>query len=216
MVQLIGAKQIMKLVSYVRDVKNFLERCRLSLKNFVQWFFRTLNRRTHLRMAFRKIRDETTEHIDYLSSALKKLVLPLSLCYLSLGVLFGNNVIDSLFLGILIFVYSHFLPDLLSPFRIKNKKARNKDGSWFKKYVLLFLAPLFIFLLWGDRIPVLRTTEHFHNARSLGVYSMFLLLLGLIFYGNVPLSLGRILEIFSLAIFGSIGYLTHLKVDRIL
>ena len=206
----------MNLVGYVRDVESFLKRCRLSLENFIQWFFQTLNRKAQLKIAFQKIRGETAEHIDHLSSALKKLVLPLSLCYLCLGFFFGNNVIGSLFLGILIFVYSHFLPDLLSPFRIKNRKEKNKDASWFKKYALLFLAPLFIFLLWGDRIPVLRTTEHFHNARSLGVYSMFLLLLGLIFYGNVPLSLGRILEIFSLAIFGSIGYLTHLKVDRIL
>jgi len=206
----------MKLVGYVGDVKNFLERCRLSFENFVQWFFRTLSHRAHLRIAFQKVRDETIEHIDYLSSALKKIVLPLSVCYLCLGFFFGNNVIDSLFLGVLIFVYSHFLPDLLSPFRAKNRKERNKDGLWFKKYTLLFLAPLFILLLWGNGIPALRTTEHFHNARSLGVYSIFLLLLGLIFYGNVPLSLGRILEVFSLAIFGSIGYLTHLKVDRIL
>jgi hypothetical protein len=206
----------MKLVSYVRDVENFLERCRLSLENLVQWFFRTLSRRAHLKIGFQKIRDETTEHVDHLSSALKRFVLPLSVCYLCLGFFFGNNVVDSLFLGILIFVYSHFLPDLLSPFRIKNRKERDKDRPWFKKYALLFLAPLFIFLLWGDGIPALRTTEHFHNARSLGVYSIFLLGLGLIFYGNVPLSLGRILEVFSLAIFGSIGYLTHLKVDRIL
>jgi len=205
----------MKLVSYVGDVKNFLERCGLSLKNFVQWFFRILNRRTHLRMAFRKIKDETTEHVNYLSSALKKLVLPLSICYLCLGFFLGNNVIDSLVFSILIFIYSHFLPDLLSPFRVRNRK-KDKDRPWFKKYALLLLAPLFIFLLWGDGIPLLRTTEHFHNVRSLGVYSLFLLLLGLIFYGNLPLSLGRILEIFSLTIFGSIGYLTHLKVDKVL
>jgi len=206
----------MKIVDYIRNVNNFLKRCRLSLENFVQWFFRTLNRRAHLKISFQKIRGETAEHVDHLCSALKKLVLPLSVCYLCLGFFFGSNVIDSLFLGILIFVYSHFLPDLLSPFRIKNRKERNKDGSWLKKYALLFLAPLFIFLLWGDGIPALRTTEHFHNARSLGVYSIFLLLLGSIFYGNMPLSLGRLLEVFSPAIFGSIGYFTHLKVDKIL
>jgi len=206
----------MNLVGYVRNVESFLKRCRLSLENFVQSFFQTLNRKAHLKIAFQKIRGETAEHIDHLSSALKKLVLPLSICYLCFGFFFGNNVIDSLFMGILIFVYSYFLPDLLSPFRIKNKKEKNKDTSWFKKYALLFLAPLFIFLLWGDTIPALRTTEHFHNARSLGAYSIFLLLLGLIFYGNVPLSFGRILEVISLAIFGSIGYLTHLKVDKIL
>jgi len=196
-------------------VKNFLERCRLSFENFVQWFFRTLSCRAHLKISYHKIGDETAEHIDYLSSAFKMLVLPLSICYLSLGFFLGNNVIDSLFVSMLVFVYSHFLPDLLSPFRIKNRKKRDKE-AWFKKYALLFLAPLFIFLLWGGGMPALRTAEHFHNVRSLGVYSIFLLLLGLVFYGNVPLSLGRILEIFSLAIFGSIGYLTHLKVDKVL
>jgi len=60
-------------------------------------FFRTLSRRAHLKMAHQKIRDETIEHIDHLSSALKKIVLPLSVCYLCLGFFFGNNVIDSLF-----------------------------------------------------------------------------------------------------------------------
>jgi hypothetical protein len=206
----------MRLAEYVRGLKGFLGRCRLSFENFVQWFFRGLSSKAHLRVAFLKIRCETAEHVDHLTSVLKKLVLPLSICYLCLGFLLGNNVVDSLFLSIVIFVYSHFLPDLLSPFRIKNKKGGNKDGSWFGKYALLFLAPLFIFLLWGSGMPVLKTTEHFHNARSLGIYSVFLLFVGLIFYGNLPLSVGRILEVFSLAIFGSIGYLTHLKVDKIL
>jgi hypothetical protein len=206
----------MKLARYVRNLKGFLGRCRFSFENFVQWFFRTLSRKAHLKIAFRKIRGETAEHVDHLSSALKKLVLPLSVCYLCLGFFLGNNVIDSLVFSILVFVYSHFLPDLLSPFRIKNRKEKDEDRPWFKKYALLLLAPLFIFLLWGDGIPALRTTEHFHNARSLGVYSIFLLLLGLVFYGNLPLSLGRILEVFSLTIFGSIGYLTHLKVDKVL
>lgn len=205
----------MNLASYARYLENFLRRCRRSLEIFILGFFRTLNRRAHLKIAFQKIRGETAEHIEHLSSALKKFVLPLSICYLCLGFFLGNNVIDSLVFSILIFIYSHFLPDLLSPFRISNRE-KDRDRPWFKKYALLFLAPLFIFLLWGDGIPLLRTTEHFHNVRSLGIYSLFLLLLGLIFYGNLPLSLGRILEIFSLTLFGSIGYLTHLKVDRVL
>ncbi|MEM4703990.1 MAG: hypothetical protein QXJ02_02860 [Candidatus Bathyarchaeia archaeon] len=125
-------------------------------------------------------------------------------------------MIDSFLFGLALFVYSHFLPDLLSPFRIKNQKEKKKDMSSFKKYLLLLLAPLFLFLLCGDGIPVFRTTEHFHNKKSLGIYSMFLVLLGLALYGNVPLSLGKILEVFAPAIYGSIGYLTHLKVDKIL
>jgi len=206
----------MKIGRFVGSVEGFLKRCRLSFENFVLWFFRTLNLNAHLKITLRKIRHETTEHIDYLSSTLKQVVLPLSICYLCLGFFFGNNVVDSLFLGLVIFVYSHFLPDLLSPFRIRNRKEKNNDGTWVKKYALLFLAPIFVFLLFGDRMPAFRTVEHFHNIKSFGAYSIFLFLLGLIFYGNIPFSWGRILEVFSLTIFGSIGYITHLKVDKIL
>jgi len=205
----------MKLDSFVRGVKSFLEHCRLSFENFVLWFFRTLSLRAHLKVNFQKIRDETTEHINYLSSTLRQVVLPVSLCYLCLGFFFGNNVIDSLFLSALIFVYSNFLPDLLSTFKIRNRKEKDKDGAWYKKYALLFFAPIFIFLLWGHGTPSFKTVEHFHNVKSLGAYSIFLFLLGLILYGNLPLSWGRILEVFSLTIFGSIGYVTHLKVDKI-
>jgi hypothetical protein len=206
----------MKTDSFVRDVKDFIEHCELSFESFIIWSFRTLSLRAHFKVAYHKIRDEAAEHVDYLTSTSKRFILPLSACYLCLGFLFGNNVIDSFLLSILVFVYSHFLPDLLSPFRIRNRKDRNKDGGWFKKHALLFFAPIFIFLLWGEKMPAFRTMEHFHNIKSLGAYGIFLFLLGLIFYGNMPLSFGRILEIFSLTIFGSIGYVSHLKVDKIL
>jgi hypothetical protein len=122
-------------------------------------------------------------------------------------------VIDSLFLSVLIFVYSNFLPDLLSPFR--NRKRQSRDEALFRKYALLFFAPIFIFFLMRDGIPAFKTAENFHNLKSFGAYSIFLLSIGLLFYGNVPFSLGRIIEILSPTIFGSIGYLTHLRVDKI-
>jgi hypothetical protein len=206
----------MQLDSFTKNLKRLLEHAKLSFENFVKWFFRALNLRADLNVSFRKIRDETAEHVNFMGSALKKIVLPLSVCYLLSGFFLGNNVVDSLFLSILVFVYSNFLPDLLSPFRFRGKKEESKDEIWFKKYGLLFLAPIFIFLLWGDGIPVFRTTEHFHNVKSLGAHSLFLFLLGLVFYGNMPFSLGRILEVLSLTMFGSIGYALHLKADGIL
>jgi hypothetical protein len=206
----------MKRVSINRGWESFIENFRHSFENLILSFFRTSNLRAHFKITYRKIREETTQHVSFLSSTLKKVVLPLSVCYLFAGFFLGNNVIDSLFLSLLIFVYSSFLPDLLSPFRIRKKKEKNKDVPWFKKYALLFLAPLFIFSLLGNSAPIFKTTEHFHNLKSLGAYGIFLFLLGLVFYGNMPLSWGRILEVFSLAIFGSIGYITHLKVDKIL
>ena len=206
----------MKRADINRGLDGFFENFRLSLENLILSFFRTLNLRAQFKITYRKIREETTEHASFLSSALKKFVLPLSVCYLFAGFFLGNNVIDSLFLSLLIFVYSHFLPDLLSPFRIRNEKEKKKDAGLSKKCALLFFAPLFIFMLLGSGTPIFKTTEQFHNLKSVGMYSIFLFLLGLVFYGNLPLTWGRILEVFSLAIFGSVGYITHLKVDKIL
>ena len=206
----------MKRVSINRGWESFIENFRHSFENLILSFFRTSNLRAHFKITYRKIREETTQHVSFLSSTLKKVVLPLSVCYLFVGFFLGNNVIDSLFLSLLIFVYSHFLPDLLSPFRIRNEKEKKKDAGLSKKYALLFFAPLFIFMLLGNGTPIFKTTEQFHNLKSLGMYSIFLFLLGLVFYGNLPLTWGRILEVFSLAIFGSVGYITHLKVDKIL
>jgi len=206
----------MKLNNAIKNVGNFLGECRLSFENFVLWFFRTLSFKAHVKITFQKIRNETIEHVRYLSWTLKHIVLPLAICYIWLGVFFGKNVLDSLFLGVLIFVYSNFLPDLLSAFKIRNKKEKEKGEAWYKKYALLFLAPIFIFFLLGNHVSTFKTAEHFHNIRSLTAYGIFLFLLGLILYGDASLSWGRVLEVFSPTMFGSIGYVAHLKVDKIL
>lgn len=204
----------MKRDAFQKNMKYFFEACNVFFSDFIQWFFRTLNRKTRQKVTLRKIREETAEHVSHLGLTLKRVILPLSLCYLFIGFLLGRNVMDSLFLGLLIFIYSNFLPDVLSPFRNRKKQTTNETA--FKKYTLLFFAPIFIFLLMKDGTPTLRTAETFHNLKSLGVYSIFMLLLGFAFYGNLPFSIGRVIEIMSPTIFGSLGYLTHLKVDRIL
>jgi hypothetical protein len=206
----------MKLPVSIRRLKQLAEHAKLFFENLIKSSFQMLNQKIHFKITFKKIKEETTEHVGGVFSAFKKIVLPMSVVYLLTGLLLGNNVIDSLFLSVLVFIYSSFLPDLLSPFRTKNRQRQNLDKSWLRNCLLLFLAPLFIVLLWGDGTPIFRTAEHFHNLRSLGAYSVFLSLLGFVFYVNVPFSLGRILEMFSLAIFGSIGYAVHLRIDGIL
>jgi len=200
----------------IRRLKQLAENAKLFSENFIKSFFQMLNQRIRFKITFKKVKEESREHVGGVFSAFKKVILPISVVYLLTGLLLGNNVIDSFFLSILIFIYSSFLPDLLSPFRIKKRQSQNLDKSWWRSHLLLFLAPLFIVLLWGEGAPIFRTVEHFHNLRSLGAYSVFLSLLGFVFYANVPFSLGRILEMFSLAIFGSIGYAVHLKIDGIL
>jgi hypothetical protein len=47
------------------------------------------------------------------------------------------------------------------------------------------------------------------------VYGSFLLILGFFAFVEFPTNVGNITEIISLPIYGVVGYLTHLKVDKI-
>jgi hypothetical protein len=60
-----------------------------------------------------------------------------------------------------------------------------------------------------------KTAENFHNFRSLTVYGGFLLLFGFVVFGGFPVSFGQVTEILILPFYGALGYLAHLKVDRI-
>lgn len=163
------------------------------------------------------MRCETLEHVGLLIKVFKWVVLPTSLFYIfSNFYFFGENALDSMFLGIFIFFYSNFLPDLPSIFRRKvypGVSGTTEDLPWYKKYALLLLAPVFIVALFcGIRVGW-KTTETFHNFRSLVVYEMFLLILSFFAFTDLPISIGNMTEILFLPFYGLIGYLTHLKVD---
>jgi len=184
-------------------------------------YFKSVNLKAGKKLSLWAMKLETFQHLYLLTRAFKWVVLPASLVYVCLDFyLFGQNALDSMFLGMLIFVYSSFLPDLPSIYR-RRRKIYNNTGamtenlSWYKKYALLLLAPLFIgaFLL-GIRLKW-KTPETFHNLKSLVVYGAFLLALGVCVFGIFPISIGDITEIVSLPIYGLAGYLTHLKVDLI-
>jgi len=44
---------------------------------------------------------------------------------------------------------------------------------------------------------------------------VFLLVLGFFAFVKFPVSIGNMTEILSLPLYGAVGYLTHLKVDKI-
>jgi len=154
------------------------------------------------------MKQETAEHLHMLLSVLKYVIFPASICYVFVGALLGENALDSVACGVLVFIYSNFLPDLPSAFREKKVDSRTRSSSWYKKYALLLLAPVFIWLLFSDIGLFWKTTETFHNFKSLLVFEGFLVLLGLIFFGGL-------LEPLAFSLFGAIGYLAHLKVDKI-
>jgi hypothetical protein len=164
------------------------------------------------------MKGETLQHVDLMIKVFKWVVFPVSLFYVcSEFYFFGQNALDSMFLGMLIFVYSNFLPDLPTVFRRKkiytDIGVATKDLPWHKKYALLLFAPLFIGAFFAG-IPLRwKTTETFHNFKSLMIYGAFLFTLGTFALGDYPISIGDVTEIFSLPFYGLIGYLTHLKVD---
>lgn len=188
-----------------------------SLFGFVLSFFKSINRKIGSKLALWSMKCETLQHVDIMIKVFKWVVLPASLLYVcSTFYFFRQNALDSMFLGMLIFVYSNFLPDLPSIFRTKgnhNVRDTTEDLPWYKKYALLLFAPLFIGALFcGIRVRW-KTTETFHNFKSLAIYEVFLFILSFFAFGDLPILIGDITEIFSLPFYGLIGYLIHLKVD---
>ncbi len=187
-----------------------------ALYGFVLSFFESINRAVRSKLALRYMENETSMHIYLLIEVLKWIVLPASFIYVCADFyFFKENALDSMFWGILIFIYSNFLPDLPTIYREQKNNEITEDLPWYKKYALLLFAPLFIWVLFSGTRLKWKTTETFHNFKSLAIYGAFLLLWGFFAFGSFPISIGDMTKILSLPLYGMIGYLTHLKADKI-
>ncbi|MBS3051945.1 MAG: hypothetical protein J4428_01050 [Candidatus Aenigmarchaeota archaeon] len=151
-----------------------------------------------------KLRSEIAEHFSFIRWVFKRIFLPIALFYIIVGLIFKVWIVDSLFLGFFVFIYSNFLPDIDSVFKINAKK-----DNWYERYLLLFFAPIILFYLFSENSKHLYSSKPkpFHNLSSVVAYGTFLLILGFLFYRNW-------LEMISLPVFGIVGYLTHLSVDK--
>ena len=182
-------------------------------------YFKSVNRRAKSSINLWYMKRETLEHVESLIKVFKWVVLPASLIYVWANFyFFGENALDSMFLGILIFFYSNFLPDIPSIYRRRKSygdtRVADEDLAWEEKYAFLLFAPLFIGAFYcGIRLRW-KITETFHNFKSLTIYVAFLLLLSFFAFGDFPISIGDVTEILSLPFYGLTGYLTHLKVDK--
>ncbi|MEM2888182.1 MAG: hypothetical protein QXR42_01720 [Candidatus Bathyarchaeia archaeon] len=207
---------ISKIKKLFKTIHNMFVVLDIVLHNAVLGFFRSLNRTVNSRLRVWYMKKETVEHLRMLSKVFKFIILPMVILYgFALFYYFGENPINSLVWNVLIFLYSNFLPDLPSAYINRKNKGEIEPIKWHKKYALLLFAPVFIWLLFSGVFLRWRTTETFHNFRSLTVYSLFLIGLGFVIFGNFPLSIGNLPKILSLSLFGSLGYLTHLKVDGV-
>lgn len=179
-------------------------------------FFKNSNAIVKSKLTVWYMEKETSEHFHLLIKVLNWIIVPLSLFYVFLALfVLGVNPIDSVLGGLLLFVYSNFLPDLPALFCKQKTIEQCSPLPWYKTYSLLVFAPLFVWLTFS-KVPInWKTTESFHNFKSLVIYTLFLALGGLLVFGDVPLSLGDVAESLFLSLYGLIGYLTHLKVDNV-
>lgn len=211
---------VLAFTSYVfyeplKAVKGAIVGLRDALYGIVLEFFKAVNSRIGSKLSVWFMEKETSEHVHLLGIVFC-VVFPASLFYVFADFyFFKENALDSMLFGLLVFVYSNFLPDLPSIYRRNKYSGNAEDLAWYKKYAILLFAPFLIWAFFSGIRLGWRTTETFHNFKSLAVYGGFLSLLGFFAFGNAPILIGDITEIISLPLYGLIGYLTHLKVDKI-
>jgi len=184
-------------------------------------YFKRVNHKVRAKISLWFMKLETFEHVHLLTKVFKWIVLPSSVLYgCAMFIFFGQNALDSILIANLLFFYSNFLPDLPAIFRRKVyhdvRDTFHEELPWYKTYALLLFAPLFIALLFCGKKIKWRTTETFHNFKSLIVYGAFLFMLGFLVLLVFQVSLGAIIEVLCVPLFGLLGYLTHLKVDHVL
>jgi hypothetical protein len=168
-----------------------------------------MNEKVETNLTLGYMEQETVDHFHLLVKVLKWLVFPSSLFYvLTVFWYFGENALDSAFWGLVLFIYSNFLPDLPAVFCRYQNKHQKEALPWYTRYTLILFAPLFVWLVFSD-IPILwRPLDTFHNIKALIVYALLLVVIGLVTFGAS-------IETWALPLYGVTGYLVHLKVDNV-
>jgi hypothetical protein len=184
-------------------------------------YFLRVNQKVGAKIGVWFMKLETFEHVHLLTKVLKWVIIPFSLTYFFTEFFFfKNNVLDSMLIGVTLFFYSNFVPDLPAIFRRKvyrdERDAIYESLSRYKTYALLVFAPFFILLLFCGKKITWKTTETFHNLKSLALYACFIFSVSFLVLLIFPISLGRAIESFCVPVYAILGYLTHLRVDLII
>ena len=159
---------------------------------------------------FGKVEDELKEHFSLLMWSWKKFLLPLIIIYIILGVIFKSYILGSLFLSLLVFFYSNFLPD--TDILIKKTESNDRESIWYEIYFLLFFAPVFCFYVLKGKADPLYSSRYrpFHNLKTAFVWGVFLLIISSLFWPD------DLLKKIMFPLFGIAGFSLHLMVDGII
>ncbi len=156
-----------------------------------------------------KLLSEIFEHSHAVLWALKMVFIPLAIFYFVLGLFLNEYVLGSIFLSLIIFLYSNFLPDtdtFISADFLKN--AASRPIRKFERYKILIIAPIYIYYVLSEKIVPTKFNEikPFHNLRCLVVWSIFLLFIGVMLYASL-------FTAFFIMLFAASGYFIHLFID---
>lgn len=151
--------------------------------------------------------DELEEHFGFLQWGSKRIIFPLAIFYIVAGLIFGEHILGSLLMALVIFLYTNFLPDLDTFFPYNNNKKNEVSST--KKRIALFFAPAVIYYLLSRKLTPwdLGKDKPFHNARAMLEFSIFLFVLGVFLYFSW-------LKAFFFMLFGLCGYFVHLVIDK--
>ena len=191
------------------------------LYRLVLGYFTRVNRKVQAKISLWFMKLETFEHVHFLTKVFKWIILPSSVLYgCVMLIFFGQNTLGAILVANLLFFYSNFVPDLPAIFRRKVRRYErdtfNEDLPAYKTYVLLLFAPVFIAFVFCGKMTKWKTAETFHNFKSLVVYGAFLFLLCFLVLLVFRVSFAGITNAFFVTFFGLIGYLSHLKVDHVI
>ena len=174
---------------------------------FTRYWDNLISKKLPSYVQFNKVEAEVKEHFAFLTWAFKRIILPLTLFYIAAGILLKMNVLGSLVIALLIFLYSNFLPD--TDFLIKATPNKQNQSKWYELYSLLFFAPVVIYYILDGRKKPLYTKKNkfFHTFKAMLFYGLFLFILGSILWQQ-PLKMA------ILPVFGMLGFAFHLMVDQ--
>ena len=159
-----------------------------------------------------KIIKEVSEHLNHYKQVIFCILIPLMFFYFGIGLFRDEYVGGAAVFALIASFYSSFLPEadlLIAPNNFLTKRI-GRIAKPHEKYLILCFAPLYLYLVATKRITPLfvSDTKSFHNLKSFFVFFLFLFGVGFALYISWFKAL-------FLSIFGAVGYLTHLTIDRI-
>ena len=157
-----------------------------------------------------KVIAEASEHAAFYRWVIFRILVPLSVFYFVAGLFLGEYVGGTIIFSFFVFLYGAFLPDFDSFISSNSKVVQmGRPARKNEKYLVLLLAPFYLYYALSERIRPIHCSEPkpFHNRKALLVFGLFLFFFGLALYASP-------FKAFFLAVFGSIGYATHLFVDK--